>query len=461
MEEDNAVDDFMREFADFEREIAEPQDPVPTAPAGQTLYGYESSYLRNDKNLQAFLDKLKKGEAVGHGDATATIAYALKASEKLQRSMNNLAQRVREIYHSVFPEVLELTQEPVKLGHIVLRLNDFADLDSIDFSDILDKKRAFALIMALQGKSLASLTPETRDELLNSCRLIVELDGALQLILAFLQSRLAGILPNVVAIVGDKIAARLLVRAGSLQALAVMPACNIQVMGSSKESLVGESKTNKNLHLGMFRDMELVRNTETKHQTKLVKLLASGVSKAAKVDLSGFKRGASVGGKIYKDILAKFEKHVNPKTGEYKKPLPAPDSKPKKRRGGKKYRRMKERLGLTDVREMKNRLAFGTDVAEDNGTGEKEMGMLAQQASGRLRVNIKKQKTGLTQNQKKRLNLNVNKGTLDGLKSTLAFSHNQAIELVNPQSKKEKTGSESVFGDVGFKSVIEQRNKQR
>ena len=39
-----------------------------------------------------------------------------------------------------------------------------------------------------------------------------------------------------------------------------------------------------------------------------------------------------------------------------KKPLNFGEDKPKRRRGGKKYRKMKERMGMTDTRKMQNRV---------------------------------------------------------------------------------------------------------
>ena len=43
------------------------------------------------------------------------------------------------------------------------------------------------------------------------------------------------------------------------------------------------------------------------------------------------------------------------------KPLPIPDDKPRKKRGGKRFRKMKERLALTEVRKNRNRMRFGLD----------------------------------------------------------------------------------------------------
>ena len=44
--------------------------------------------------------------------------------------------------------------------------------------------------------------------------------------------------------------------------------------------------------------------------------------------------------------------------------LPAPDMEPKKRRGGKRFRKMKERYGLTGVRNAANRVNFNQPEEE-------------------------------------------------------------------------------------------------
>ena len=44
--------------------------------------------------------------------------------------------------------------------------------------------------------------------------------------------------------------------------------------------------------------------------------------------------------------------------------LPAPDMEPKKRRGGKRFRKMKERYAMTDVRKAANRVTFNQPEEE-------------------------------------------------------------------------------------------------
>lgn len=64
------------------------------------------------------------------------------------------------------------------------------------------------------------------------------------------------------------------------------------------------------------------------------------------------------------EIMAKIEKWQEPPPAKTIKPLPAPDAEQKKRRGGKRLRKLKERYGLTDVRKAANRINFNQPEEE-------------------------------------------------------------------------------------------------
>ena len=52
---------------------------------------------------------------------------------------------------------------------------------------------------------------------------------------------------------------------------------------------------------------------------------------------------------LQEEMQKKVEKWQEPPPAKQTKVLPVPDMQPKKRRGGKRYRKMKERYGLTGV----------------------------------------------------------------------------------------------------------------
>lgn len=54
----------------------------------------------------------------------------------------------------------------------------------------------------------------------------------------------------------------------------------------------------------------------------------------------------------------KVDKWQEPAPAKQHKVLPVPDMEPKKRRGGRRFRKMKERYGLTDMRKAANRSAY-------------------------------------------------------------------------------------------------------
>ncbi|MCI56974.1 U4/U6 small nuclear ribonucleoprotein Prp31-like isoform, partial [Trifolium medium] len=67
------------------------------------------------------------------------------------------------------------------------------------------------------------------------------LDSAKKKVLDFVESRIGYIAPNVSAIVGSDVAAKLMGTAGGLSALAKMHACNVQLLGAKKNNVAGFS----------------------------------------------------------------------------------------------------------------------------------------------------------------------------------------------------------------------------
>ena len=106
------------------------------------------------------------------------------------------------------------------------------------------------------------------------------------------------------------------------------------------------------------------------------------------------------GNELKKLIADKVDKIKNDVQPILKKPLPRPDDKPSKKRGGKRVRGIKKKFELTEVRKLKNRMKFGEPEAEyrDTGIG---FGMLGVGGNGSsLRVAINKNNKIITKKQK-------------------------------------------------------------
>ena len=89
---------------------------------------------------------------------------------------------------------------------------------------------------------------------------------------------------------------------------------------------------------------------------------------------------------VQEDIEKKIEKWQELPPAKTKNVLPVPDLEPKKRRGGKRYRKMKEKYGITEVQKAANRIKFN-EAEEEFLDGEEVvgLGMVGKDGSGKLR----------------------------------------------------------------------------
>ncbi|KAG7578908.1 Prp31 C-terminal [Arabidopsis thaliana x Arabidopsis arenosa] len=156
----------------------------------------------------------------------------------------------------------------------------------------------------------------------------------------------------------------------------------------------------------------------------------------ARVDATRGDPSGTNGKALREEIRKNIDKWQEPPPARQPKPLHVPYSEPKKRRGGRRLRKMKERYQVTDIRKLANRMAFGTP--EDSSLGDGlgiGYGMLGQ-AGSKLKLNAKvakkRQFTGGS--------------TTSGLTtSSLAFTLVQGIELCNPQALGLVSGIQSTY----------------
>lgn len=453
---------FLKDFEEFEEEMQSKPQQFPEEDSDDNPLKTEIRNCLNHPTIQQSLGFLDRFEREGFGDMqSATIC--VNATEVIDSKINHLFKLLLNVYHSVFPELELIIQNPITYSQTVLHLlrNDSGEL--IRYLREVDKQLEIAVPLAYSNRKKTE--DDVDSEILKNSILlaeaILELQDLKNSFIEFITKQTEKIAPNVFNLIGGQLTAILLSKTGGIKELSMTPACNIQVIGEEKKSLLGLSKHGKKLHLGCFRDHPLVQTTRDEFQVKLVKLLANGVAKVSRIDAVGLSPNGEIGKNMYLDIVNKFEKYQLPKAGQMRQPLPAPEEAPKRRRGGKKYRRMKERLGLTEAAKLKNRLKFGTDFSEEVMNGTEGLGMLTQQNVGLLKLNKKIEKIQLTKKQKARLAGKAHQGDLSGLTSKLTFNEPEGIELINPAWKqKPATGFDNETEVLGFKTVIESRKHQ-
>ncbi|KAG7629212.1 Nop domain [Arabidopsis thaliana x Arabidopsis arenosa] len=323
---------------------------------------------------------------------------------------------IKEKYKLRFQELESLVHHPIDYACVVKKIGNETDLTLVDFAG-LDLTPAIIMAISVTASTTkGSALPED--------------------VLEFVESKMGSIAPNLSAIVGSAVAAKLMGTAGGLSALAKMPACNVQVLGHKRKNLVGFSSATSQSRVGYLEQTEIFQSTPPGLEARAGRLVAAKSTLAARVDATR-EDPLGISGKAFREeIRKKIDKWQEPPPARQPKPLPVPHSEPKKRRGGRRLRKLKARYQVTDMRKLANRTAFGTPEESSLGDGLGEgYGMLGQAGSKRLRVSSVQSKLKINAKVAKKLKERQYAGgaTTSGLTSSLAFTSMQGIELCNPQ----------------------------
>ncbi|KAH9611045.1 hypothetical protein KSS87_006921 [Heliosperma pusillum] len=365
---------------------------------------------------------------------------------------------IRDKYRLKFPELESLVHHPIDYARVVKKIGNETDLTLVDLEGLLPSAIIMVVSVTASTTSGKPLPEDVLQKTIEACDRALDLDSARKKVLDFVESRMVYIAPNLSAIVGSAVAAKLMGTAGGLGSLAKMPACNVQLLGAKRKNLAGFSSATSQYHIGYLEQTEIFQSTPPALKMRACRLLAAKSTLVARVDSTRGDPTGKMGRTFREEIRKKIEKWQEPPPPKIPKPLPVPDSEPKKKRGGRRLRKMKERYAVTDMRKLANRMQFGVPEESSLGDGLGEgYGMLGQAGSGKLRMSAGPSKLIVKAAKKSKEKRYGSSGTTSGLTSSLAFTPVQGIELSNPQAFAHQLGSgtqSTYFSETGIFSKV-------
>lgn len=364
---------------------------------------------------------------------------------------------LRGRYSTRFPELESLVHNPLEYAKVIKAIGSEMDVTEIDLDAILPPATVMVVTVTATTTSGVPLDPHSVDQILKACDLIEQLDADRTSILQLVQQRMDAIAPNLSAAVGTEIAAQLMGIAGGLNALAQMPACNVQVLGAKRKNLAGFSKKAAQPHQGYIFMTGLIQQTPPPLRGKAARLVGAKCTLLARMDAHGKDPSGSLGRAMKQEMQKKIEKWQEPPPAKKGDVLPVPDADElkKKRRGGARARAMKERYGLTELKKQANRMGFNQAEEEFiDGEDTIGLGVIGKEGSGRLRALAAQQRQRLSAKAAKKYGMARSYGAASGiatsgLSSSLAFTPIQGIELVNPMGNSGGGGGGEQGGDGG------------
>jgi len=419
------------------------------------------------------------------------IVEANNIAVDIDNEISTIHKFVKDKYQKRFPELDSLIMVEMDYIRAVKELGN--DLDQAKNNEALQQILTQATIMIVSVTASTTqgqlLSEAELQQIREGCNMAIDLNEFKIKIFDYVESKMTFIAPNLSAIVGASTAAKLVGLAGGLTKLSKMPSCNVLTLGSQKKTLSGFSKVAILPHTGfvyysskcikitnffMYYKfsafvsllLDIVQDTPPELRRKASRLVANKATLAARVDASHEMCNGEIGQGFRDDIEKKLDKLLEPPPVKFIKPLPKPLEGGKKKRGGKRVRKMKERYTVTEYRKAANRMNFAEieDDAYQDDLGYTR-GAIGKKSTGRIRmpqidektkVRISKtlQKNLLRQNQVIGTTTTIKK-QISGTASSVAFTPLQGLEIHNPgAAEKSSESSAKYFSNTsGFLSL--------
>ena len=245
---------------------------------------------------------------------------------------------IRDHYAPRFPELEQLIADPWTYIAAVRGIGNADDLTKCPMPPTLPSATKLSITLTATSTRGRKLTNGEWKTVERATEVAQQLRDARESIFAYVESRMAAVAPNLSAIVGTNIAAKLLGLAGGLQAFSRQPACNIMLFGAQKKSLANShmSAALQGRHVGFIYQSSLVQSAQPEDRRKAQRTVSAKCSLAARIDAGKSARDGSQGRKMLAELTKRIQKMAEPPPNKLTKALPIPQETNRKKRGGKR-----------------------------------------------------------------------------------------------------------------------------
>jgi len=257
-------------------------------------------------HAEKLLTGLEKGDmdksqlGLGHAYSRAKVKFNVNRSDnmiiqaialldQLDKDVNTFAMRVREWYGWHFPELVKILPDSHQYASLVKFIGDKSKLtdqslegisELVEGNDILAKN----ILDAARSSMGTDISPVDLINILNFADRVIQLYDYRKSLQAYLREKMDLVAPNLGALIGDTVAARLISHAGSLTNLSKYPASTVQILGAEK-ALFRALKTKGNTpKYGLIYHSTFIGRAGAKNKGRISRFLANKCSIASRID---------------------------------------------------------------------------------------------------------------------------------------------------------------------------------
>jgi nucleolar protein 56 len=256
-------------------------------------------------HYEKFIEALKPGDIVkaqlglAHSYSRSKVKFNVHKSDnmiiqsialldQLDKDVNTFSMRVREWYSWHFPELVKVVPDNIQYARLVRLIKDKSTLteDSLDGINavLLDEDRARDVLDAARSSMGTDVSPVDLINIELFASRVVSLAEYRANLHNYLVSKMHAVAPNLAALIGEQVGARLISHAGSLTSLAKYPASTVQILGAEKALFRALKTKGKTPKYGLLYHSTFIGRAKQKNKGRISRYLANKCSIASRMD---------------------------------------------------------------------------------------------------------------------------------------------------------------------------------
>lgn len=240
----------------------------------------------------------------------------------IDTEISTIHKFVRDIYATKYQELEQLVADPLSYAQVVRIIGNETDITLVegDLLGIVPQTTILTISVTATTTIGKPLPQGDLQKVLDGCDAIIKLNDAKERIFDYIESRMGLTAPNLSAVVGSDIAARLVGIAGGLKELAKIPSCNLHVLGAKKTRGLGLAKT-RVPRSGLLSACVMMHSCPLHLRHRLIRVLSGKVTLAARIDCYQEDTTGETGLRFLDEIYAKVTKWQEPPPPKKKKSI--------------------------------------------------------------------------------------------------------------------------------------------
>ncbi|MCJ1319747.1 snoRNP complex protein nop56 [Xylographa vitiligo] len=240
------------------------------------------------------------------------IIQAIATLDHLDKAINMFSMRVREWYSWHFPELIRIVSENHQYAKLALFIGDKKRLSDNDLHELAaqvndDAEIAQSIIDAARVSMGQDISDADMENVTTFASRVVSLANYRKSLHNYLVSKMGIVAPNLAALIGEIVGARLISHAGSLTSLSKYPASTVQILGAEK-ALFRALKTKGNTpKYGLIYHSSFIGRAGQKNKGRISRFLANKCSIASRIDNFSEAPNTKFGDALRKQVEERLE----------------------------------------------------------------------------------------------------------------------------------------------------------